>query len=93
MNNEDDEVVVQHLRSAPNTSNEQNKEKLKTKYNSTNDKGFYDTCKFYLELSLPEYAYSMKAVDQRKCIRVGNVRKDVREIAEFYFDLDSFLKC
>ena len=30
-----------------------------------------------------------KAVDQRKCIRVGNVRKDVREIAEFYFDLDN----
>ncbi|SVE33319.1 uncharacterized protein METZ01_LOCUS486173, partial [marine metagenome] len=24
-----------------------------------------------------------------KCIRVGNVRKDVREIAEFYFDLDN----
>ena len=30
-----------------------------------------------------------RAVDQRKCIRVGNVRKDVREIAEFYFDLDN----
>ena len=30
-----------------------------------------------------------KAVRQRKCIRVGNVRKDVREIAEFYFDLDN----
>ena len=30
-----------------------------------------------------------KAVDLRKCIRVGNVRKDVREIAEFYFDLDN----
>ena len=30
-----------------------------------------------------------KAVVQRKCIRVGNVRKDVREIAEFYFDLDN----
>jgi sigma-B regulation protein RsbU (phosphoserine phosphatase) len=30
-----------------------------------------------------------KAVDQKKCIRVGNVRKDVREIAEFYFDLDN----
>ena len=30
-----------------------------------------------------------KAVDQRRCIRVGNVRKDVREIAEFYFDLDN----
>ena len=30
-----------------------------------------------------------KAVAQRKCIRVGNVRKDVREIAEFYFDLDN----
>ena len=30
-----------------------------------------------------------KAVAQRKCIRVGNVKKDVREIAEFYFDLDS----
>ena len=30
-----------------------------------------------------------KAVQQRKCIRVGNVRKDVREIAEFYFDLDN----
>ncbi|MFL2895706.1 MAG: GAF domain-containing SpoIIE family protein phosphatase [Candidatus Pelagibacter sp.] len=30
-----------------------------------------------------------KAVQQRKCVRVGNVRKDVREIAEFYFDLDN----
>ena len=30
-----------------------------------------------------------KAVEQRKCIRVGNVKKDVREIAEFYFDLDN----
>ena len=30
-----------------------------------------------------------KAVEQRKCIRVGNVSKDVREIAEFYFDLDN----
>ena len=30
-----------------------------------------------------------KAVEQRKCIRVGDVRKDVREIAEFYFDLDN----
>ena len=30
-----------------------------------------------------------KAVAQRKCIRVGNVKKDVREIAEFYFDLDN----
>ena len=30
-----------------------------------------------------------KAIQQRKCIRVGNVRKDVREIAEFYFDLDN----
>ena len=30
-----------------------------------------------------------KAVEQRKCIRVGNVRKDVREIAEFYFELDN----
>ena len=30
-----------------------------------------------------------KAVNQRRCIRVGNVRKDVREIAEFYFDLDN----
>ena len=30
-----------------------------------------------------------KAVEQRKCIRVGNVRKDVRGIAEFYFDLDN----
>ena len=30
-----------------------------------------------------------RAVDQRNCIRVGNVRKDVREIAEFYFDLDN----
>ena len=27
-----------------------------------------------------------KAVLQKKCIRVGDVRKDVREIAEFYFD-------
>ncbi len=30
-----------------------------------------------------------KAVLQKKCIRVGDVRKDVREIAEFYFDLDN----
>ena len=30
-----------------------------------------------------------KAIDQKKCIRVGDVRKDVREIAEFYFDLDN----
>ncbi|MDA9167743.1 SpoIIE family protein phosphatase [Candidatus Pelagibacter sp.] len=30
-----------------------------------------------------------KSVAQKKCIRVGNVRKDVREIAEFYFDLDN----
>ena len=30
-----------------------------------------------------------KAIEQKKCIRVGNVRKDVREIAEFYFDLDN----
>ena len=30
-----------------------------------------------------------KAVEQRKCIRVGDVRKDVREIANFYFDLDN----
>ena len=44
---------------------------------------------------LDEYQLNLKdgvmgrAVDQRKCIRVGNVRKDVREIAEFYFDLDN----
>tara|TARA_B100001750_G_C15496916_1_gene594799 strand:+ start:961 stop:2247 length:1287 start_codon:yes stop_codon:yes gene_type:complete len=30
-----------------------------------------------------------KAIQQKKCIRVGNVRKDTREIAEFYFDLDN----
>ena len=30
-----------------------------------------------------------KAAEQKKCIRVGDVRKDVREIAEFYFDLDN----
>ena len=30
-----------------------------------------------------------KAVQQKTCIRVGNVKKDVREIAEFYFDLDN----
>ena len=30
-----------------------------------------------------------KALEQKKCIRVGDVRKDVREIAEFYFDLDN----
>ncbi len=30
-----------------------------------------------------------KAVEQKKCIRVGDVRKDVREIATFYFDLDN----
>jgi len=44
---------------------------------------------------LDEYELDLKdgvmgqAVRQRKCIRVGNVRKDVREIAEFYFDLDN----
>ena len=31
-----------------------------------------------------------KAINQKKCIRVGDVRKDVREIAEFYF-FQSFL--
>ena len=30
-----------------------------------------------------------KAVLNKKCIRVGDVRKDVKEIAEFYFDLDN----
>tara|TARA_A100000164_G_scaffold72753_1_gene61066 strand:+ start:3603 stop:4886 length:1284 start_codon:yes stop_codon:yes gene_type:complete len=30
-----------------------------------------------------------KATALKKCIRVGDVRKDVREIAEFYFDLDN----
>ena len=30
-----------------------------------------------------------KAAVMKKCIRVGDVRKDVREIAEFYFDLDN----
>ena len=30
-----------------------------------------------------------KATASRKCIRVGDVRKDVREMAEFYFDLDN----
>ncbi len=30
-----------------------------------------------------------KAALSKKCIRVGDVRKDVREIAEFYFDLDN----
>ena len=30
-----------------------------------------------------------KAIEKKKCIRVGDVRKDVREIAEFYFDLDN----
>ena len=30
-----------------------------------------------------------KATVMKKCIRVGDVRKDVREIAEFYFDLDN----
>ncbi|MDC1003149.1 SpoIIE family protein phosphatase [Candidatus Pelagibacter sp.] len=30
-----------------------------------------------------------KAIELRKCIRVGDVRKDVRDIAEFYFDLDN----
>ena len=30
-----------------------------------------------------------KALEQKKCVRVGNVRKDTREIAEFYFDLDN----
>ena len=29
-----------------------------------------------------------KAIEQKKCIRFGDVRKDVREIAEF-FDLDN----
>jgi len=32
-----------------------------------------------------------KAVEQKKCIRVGDVRKDVREIAEFYFDFTLIL--
>ena len=30
-----------------------------------------------------------KAALMKECIRVGDVRKDVREIAEFYFDLDN----
>ena len=30
-----------------------------------------------------------KAALSKKCIRVGDLRKDVREIAEFYFDLDN----
>ena len=30
-----------------------------------------------------------KAIEQKKCVRVGDVRKDIREIAEFYFDLDN----
>ena len=30
-----------------------------------------------------------KAAASKKCVRVGDVRKDVREIAEFYFDLDN----
>tara|TARA_B100001057_G_scaffold27339_1_gene25126 strand:+ start:631 stop:1914 length:1284 start_codon:yes stop_codon:yes gene_type:complete len=30
-----------------------------------------------------------RAALSKKCIRVGDVRKDVREIAEFYFDLDN----
>jgi len=30
-----------------------------------------------------------KAAVMKECIRVGDVRKDVREIAEFYFDLDN----
>ncbi len=30
-----------------------------------------------------------RAVLNKKCLRVGDVRKDVREIAEFYFDLDN----
>ena len=34
-----------------------------------------------------------KAVLQKKCIRVGDVRKDVREIAEFYCDLDNNVFC
>ena len=44
---------------------------------------------------LDEYELDLKdgvmgrAVSLRKCIRVGDVRKDVREIAEFYFDLDN----
>jgi phosphoserine phosphatase RsbU/P len=44
---------------------------------------------------LDEYEISLKdgvmgkAIEQKKCIRVGDVRKDVREIAEFYFDLDN----
>ena len=44
---------------------------------------------------LDEYEISLKdgvmgkAIEQKKCIRVGDVRKDVRQIAEFYFDLDN----
>jgi sigma-B regulation protein RsbU (phosphoserine phosphatase) len=30
-----------------------------------------------------------KAALMKQCVRVGDVRKDVREIAEFYFDLDN----
>ena len=30
-----------------------------------------------------------KAIQLKKCVRVGDVRKDVRQIAEFYFDLDN----
>ena len=30
-----------------------------------------------------------KAAVMKQCIRVGDVRKDIREIAEFYFDLDN----
>ena len=30
-----------------------------------------------------------KAAVMKKCVRVGDVRKDIREIAEFYFDLDN----
>ena len=44
---------------------------------------------------LEEYVLDLKdgvmgrAIEQKKCVRVGNVRKDIREIAEFYFDLDN----
>ena len=50
-----------------------------------------EDCQEYLE----DYELDLKdgvmgrAVELKKCIRVGDVRKDVRDIAEFYFDLDN----
>ena len=57
-------VAVQHLSSADSTHEKPKRKKLKT--NQDGDKDFYATCKYYAELPPPEYAYSVKATDERK---------------------------